>query len=205
MPSPATACRTPSAWRHLPNAISVLRMVLVLPIALCIHTGQVRLALWLALAAGVSDAVDGWLARHFHWRSRLGGVLDPAADKLLLVTCFVLFSLDGPVPWWLTGLVLGRDVVIAAGALAWHHLIGDFQARPSWISKTCTFMQIVYVLAVLVHASDLQVMPLRLLGWLVVVLVLASGVDYVVRWGRMARHELARLRKSSRRENNDES
>src|SRR5690625_7055970 len=81
MQPPTASPRSMSAWRHLPNAISVLRIVLVVPVGLAIEAGCFRLALVLAVVAGVSDGVDGWLARRFGWRSHLGGVLDPVRDK----------------------------------------------------------------------------------------------------------------------------
>lgn len=199
MSVPAASPRSVSVWRHLPNAISVLRIVLVVPVALAIVGGGFRLALVLAVVAGVSDGVDGWLARRFGWRSHLGGVLDPVADKLLLVTCFVLLAWVGETPLALTVLVLARDLVIASGALAWHRVIGHFQARPSWVSKCCTMVQILYVLAVLVRRSGwLEGLPLAPWAWLVVIFTIASGLDYVVRWGWLARCELtARTRKGS--------
>lgn len=180
-----------SAWRHLPNVISVLRIALVVPVGLAIEAGCFRLALVLAVVAGVSDGVDGWLARHFGWRSHLGGVLDPVADKLLLVTCFVLLAWAGEASLALTVLVLTRDLVIALGAWAWYRVLGNFRARPSWVSKCCTTVQILYVLAVLVRRSGwLAGMPLAPWAWLVVIFTVASGLDYIVHWGWMARREL---------------
>lgn len=191
MAPPARSSAPTSAWRHLPNAISLLRIVLVVPVALAIETRCFAWALGLAVIAGASDALDGWLARHFHWRSHLGSVLDPVADKLLLVTCFVMLAYLGKAPWALTALVLGRDLVIALGALVWWRVIGHFRARPSWVSKCCTAMQILYVLAVLLRESGWWVgVPLAPWLWLVVALTVASGLDYIVRWGRLARREL---------------
>lgn len=183
---------TPSAWRHLPNAISVLRIVLVLPIALAIEARWFREALVLTAVAGISDGVDGFLARHFNWRSRLGSILDPTADKLLLVTCFVVLAVMGIVPLALVVLVLGRDLVIAVGAVAWMRVLGHFRAAPSWLSKICTTVQILYVLAVLLRQSGWwDNSPGMVLAWLVAALTLVSGLDYIVRWGLAARRELA--------------
>lgn len=192
--------RAVSPWRHLPNAISVLRIVLVAPVAIAIEVRSFRLALGLAVVAGISDALDGWLARHFGWRSRLGSVLDPLADKLLLVTCFVVLSTIGKAPVALTALVLGRDAIIAVGALAWQRVIGHFRSHPSWVSKCCTAVQILYVLAVLLVESGWLDMPLKPWVWLVVILTLASGLDYIVRWGNMARRELGEKRRGNRQD-----
>jgi cardiolipin synthase len=176
-----------TAWRHLPNALSVLRMILVVPLGLAIGTRRFDVALWLTLAAGLSDALDGWLARRCGWRSRLGGLLDPLADKLLLLTCFLSLLRVDAVPLALVALVLGRDLVIVAGALAWQRLIGPFRASPSWLSKCCTAAQIFYVLAVLLRLADLHGLELAPLMWLVAALTAASGIDYVVRWSLRAR------------------
>ncbi len=196
-PAPGPAAASP--WRHLPNAISLLRILLVVPVVVAIEMRCFRLALGLAVVAGASDGLDGWLARHFHWRSRLGGILDPVADKLLLVACFVALAAIGKAPLALTALVLGRDFIIAVGALAWHRVIGDFEARPSWISKCCTVAQILYVLAMLAGAAGWLRLPVDPWAWLVAALTLASGLDYIVRWGWMARQALARRHRQGER------
>lgn len=178
----------------------MLRIALVAPVIMAIEARSFRLALLLAVVAGLSDGLDGWLARHFHWRSRLGSVLDPVADKLLLVACFVVLTHMGKVPVALTALVLGRDFIIAVGAWAWHRVIGHFRSSPSWISKCCTAMQILYVLVVLVGEAGWLRLPMAPWIWLVAVLTLASGLDYIVRWGWMARRELAQRRQSRGRD-----
>ncbi len=188
--APAPRPRAASPWRHLPNAVSIMRIGLVAPVVVAIDMRAFRLAIGLAVVAGVSDGIDGWLARHFGWRSRLGSILDPLADKLLLVGCFVMLASIGKTPPALTALVLGRDVIIAAGALAWHCVIGRFRARPSWISKTCTAVQILYILAVLFNAAGWLHMSTAPWMWLVAGLTAASGLDYIVRWGWMARRQL---------------
>src|SRR6185312_5955140 len=127
-PRPADdAAATP--WRHLPNLISVFRIALVV-----------------TAVAGISDGVDGWLARRFRWQSKLGSVLDPAADKLMLVGCMVALGWLDEVPRWLVILVVARDAVIALGVLAWHRVLRNFEAHPSWLSKTTTVVQILFVL-----------------------------------------------------------
>lgn len=177
-----------SPWRHLPNAITILRMLLVLPIGWAILAREPRLALGLSALAGITDGLDGFLARRCGWQSRLGGLLDAAADKWLLVTCFLLLAREELSPWWLTLLVCGRDGVIVAGALAWRLLIGRIQPAPSLLSKACTLLQILYVLTVLaVAAGWLASPPVMPLGWLVATLCVASGADYVLRWSRRAR------------------
>jgi cardiolipin synthase len=180
---------TATMWRHLPNTLTVLRMALVVPLAWMIRETRYDEAVVVAAIAGLTDALDGFLAKRYCWQSWLGGVLDPIADKLMLVACFVTLGLVGAHPDWLTGLVVGRDVVIVAGAVAWHNLIGRIHAQPTRLSKLTTVVQIVYVLAQLLHLSRWLELPPRLLEVLIVltaVLTAASGLQYVVVWSRKA-------------------
>lgn len=181
---------TTTALRNLPNFISALRIVLVAPLLAMILVGHYEVALAIALIAGISDGVDGYLARHFHWQSRLGSVLDPIADKLMLVGCMLALGWLDEVPRWLVVLAVARDAVISLGVLAWHRILRNFEARPSWLSKITTVVQIAFVLLVLAdHAFGWRV-PMLIPVCVVAVLTVASGLDYVVRWGRLARREL---------------
>ncbi|MBS0569339.1 MAG: CDP-alcohol phosphatidyltransferase family protein [Proteobacteria bacterium] len=182
-PTPATI------WRHLPNALTVLRMALVVPLAWLIREMRYDEAVVVAAIAGLSDALDGFLAKHCGWQSWLGGVLDPIADKLMLVACFVTLGMVGAHPDWLTWLVVGRDAVIVAGAVAWHNLIGRIHAQPTRLSKLTTVVQITYVLAQLLHLSRWFDLPPRLLDgliWLTAALTIISGLQYVAVWTRKA-------------------
>jgi cardiolipin synthase len=186
---------TATMWRHLPNTLTVLRMALVVPLAWMIRETRYDEAVVVAAIAGLTDALDGFLAKRYCWQSWLGGVLDPIADKLMLVACFVTLGLVGAHPDWLTWLVVGRDVVIVAGAVAWHNLVGRIHAQPTRLSKLTTVVQIVYVLAQLLHLSHWLELPPRLLEVLIVLtatLTAASGLQYVVVWSRKA----LRLRKA---------
>lgn len=180
--------------RHLPNLITVLRMLLVVPLIVAIVREHYAIALVVALVAGVSDGVDGYLARHFGWQSRLGSILDPAADKLMLVSSMLALGWLGEAPRWLVVLVVARDAVIAVGALAWQFALHSFEARPSWLSKTTTVAQIGFVLLVLADQAFGWGVPWVIPVWIVAMLTAASGIDYVVRWGRLARNELKRAK-----------
>ena len=105
--------------RHIPNAICVVRIILVVPIVRYLLEERYGLALVLILVAGLSDALDGYLARRFDWRTRLGGLLDPAADKLLMFSVFVTLTWMGWVPIWFTVVVVARDVMIVVGTLVY--------------------------------------------------------------------------------------
>jgi len=174
----------------LPNLISCLRIALVVPLIVMILAGRYEFALVVAGIAGVSDGVDGWLARRFHWQSRLGSILDPVADKVMLVGCLVALGWLHEAPRWMVALVVVRDAVITLGALAWYRLLRNFQARPSWLSKATTVAQIGFVLLVLAAQAFGWQVPMGVPVWIVAILTLASGVDYVVRWSLLARREL---------------
>lgn len=182
--------------RHLPNLISALRIVLVAPLLAAIAARRDEAALAIAIVAGVSDGLDGYLARRFRWQSRLGSILDPVADKLMLVGAMLVLCWTQAAPLWLVVLVVARDAVIAAGVLAWYLVFRRFDAHPSWISKVTTVAQIGYVLLVLAsHAFGLH-LPLVAAAWIVAAVTLASGLDYVVRWGRLARRQLRARRRA---------
>lgn len=174
--------------KDLPNLISIARILLTLPVAYLLLQERFGEALLLFFVAGVSDALDGWLAKRFGWHSRLGSILDPLADKLLLVTSFVCLAWVEIIPFWLVAMVLGRDLIIILGALAFHLLIGRYEMAPTWISKINTALQIILVLA-LVLSHGVYPLPGGMLAWLVYgvsVTTVLSGLDYVWTWGRKA-------------------
>ncbi|HBK57402.1 MAG TPA: CDP-alcohol phosphatidyltransferase [Xanthomonadales bacterium] len=176
-------------WAFLPNAITLARIGLVPPLWWLLYREQFAPALVVALVAGLSDALDGGLAKRYGWQSRLGGLLDPIADKLLLAACFVGLWSAGALPDWLLLLVLGRDLVIVAGAVAWNLLIGPLEAQPTLLSKFTTAVQIILVLLVmakLAFAIEPGVAATGLI-WLAAALTAISGLDYVVRWSCKAR------------------
>ncbi len=189
VPRMPSTTNSDSPWRHLPNAITLARIALVAPLVWLIANHRFGAALVLVAVAGASDALDGLLAKRYGWQSWLGGVLDPLADKLLLVACFVSLDLAGVIPDWLMWLVVGRDLVIAAGATAYHFLIGRVVPQPSLLSKITTFTQIICALALLLKLSGLLPLPDAIdatLIWLTALATLASGVHYVAVWSHKA-------------------
>ncbi len=138
--------------KHIPNLICVVRILLVAPIIWSLFDGRYGLSLLLILVAGLSDALDGYLARRFDWRTRLGGLLDPAADKLLMVSVFVTLSWLGWVPVWFTAVVVGRDLVIVGGIVAYQNLVAPVHGDPTMTSKLNTVLQIAFALLVITHA-----------------------------------------------------
>ena len=178
--------------RWLPNALTIGRMVLALPLLVALTRHDYRVAFWLALLAGATDALDGWLAKRNGWKTELGGLLDPLADKLLLTVCFLGLWLGGKLPLWFVALVIGRDLVIVAGALVWWRTLGPFEAAPTYLSKLNTLLQVAVAAAVLAHAA-MTPLPLVLLHGLILAsaaLTVASGLDYVIRYGARFRRAL---------------
>jgi len=175
--------------RHLPNLITALRMLLVVPLCWLIDTGRYEGALAIAAIAGLSDAVDGFIANRYGWQSWRGGILDPIADKLLLIAAFFWLAFAGDMPIWLAVLVIGRDLVIVSGAVAYYYLIGRFDAEPSRLSKLTTLVQIVFVLGELLRLSQLVAVSdsARAAAMAITALLtLASGVHYVLVWSMRA-------------------
>ena len=175
--------------RHLPNAITLARIAACVPLTAWILRGDAIAALWLAAAVGVSDVVDGVLARRFGWQSRIGGLLDPLADKLFLVCAFIALGILGSLPVWLIVLVMARDVVIVLGAVAYHYLVEPVPAEPSLVGKVSTVAQVMLVLTLLASAAGVP-LPAAASGWLVLAvaaLAVASGAQYVLVWSARAR------------------
>jgi len=184
-----------SPLRHLPNALTVLRILLVLPLVWLIRERRYDGAVVVALIAGLTDALDGWLAKHFGWQSWIGGIIDPIADKLMLIGCFISLGLVGAHPEWLTWLVVGRDVLIVAGAVAYHYLIGRISGEPTWLSKINTCVQIVYVVMQLISLTTWIELPHALITfgiYLTAAMAVLSGIQYVVIWSVRAAHATRR-------------
>lgn len=171
--------------RDLPNLISLLRLIAVLPAILLLLNEQYGWALLLIVIAGASDGIDGYLAKRFGWQSHLGGILDPLADKVLLISSYLVLGMLGLIPWWLTLAVILRDVVIVTGGLLYHFLIAKVEAAPFLISKLNTLVQILLVLVVLTDASVLALPDawIQALIFFCLATTVASGFQYVLVWG----------------------
>lgn len=171
--------------RHIPNFITVLRILLVFPVIDFMLQRRFGLSLGLFALAGVSDGLDGFLAKHYHWQSRLGSYLDPLADKLLLVSSFLALAWIGLVPFWLLAAVVLRDLVILTGAIAYYFLQEPFEGQPHWTSKVNTFFQL-FLVVTLLFSQGVRPLPESLLSSLELVVFatsLVSGSIYVYVWG----------------------
>jgi cardiolipin synthase (CMP-forming) len=171
---------------NLPNLITLGRLLCV-PVAIwLVLSDDLRAAFWLFVAAGLSDAVDGFIAKRFNQRSKLGALLDPIADKALLVSMYVTLGVAGHLPNWLVILVVFRDALIVGGFLLVTALAHAMRWEPLFISKLNTALQIALIAVVLARLG--AGIPDFGLGGLLIYAVAAttviSGAAYLVRWGR---------------------
>jgi cardiolipin synthase len=173
---------------QIPNGICVLRILMVFPIVYFLLADEWRWALAFIFLAAFSDGLDGFLAKRFDWRTRLGGLLDPFADKLLITSVYVTLTYLGHSPVWLALVVIGRDVVIVSGAVAFNFLVDRVRPEPSKISKLNTAFQLTYLMLLISRlAFDWpQAISITVLGAGVLVTSVVSGIDYVVRWSQRA-------------------
>ena len=171
---------------NLPNIITTCRIILVPVIFWLLVTEQNMLAFFSFLVAGISDAIDGFLANRFDWKTELGSYLDPLADKLLIVSIFVALGVSGVLPKWLVIAVVSRDLLIVAGVILAWLLDRPFPIKPARVSKANTVSQVFLagiVLADQVHFMDLD----HLVSFFIVTtgaLTLASLAVYLVMWLR---------------------
>lgn len=177
----------------LPNLISLARIGIVPVVIWALLDGRTDLALWLFLLAGVSDAVDGYLARRFDARTEFGGYIDPIADKALLMSVYVTLGHLGELPNWLVILVVFRDMLIVGGVILLQTMGYKVAMAPLLISKANTVAQVGLVLAVLGGTVLAQAgypwiggWPVEVLTTLVACTTLFSGAAYVWIWGSRA-------------------
>ncbi|HTQ81123.1 MAG TPA: CDP-alcohol phosphatidyltransferase family protein [Thermoanaerobaculia bacterium] len=171
----------------IPNFLSILRMGLVPFFIISVIDGEPRRALLIFVAAGVTDALDGAIARLYGQQSLLGAYLDPIADKLLLTSAYVTLSIPGlhhgtPIPVWVTVLVLARDILIVIMALVLYLAQGVKRFPPSVLSKLTTVVQVTAVGIVLLSGLVKDLEPVVIaVAYLVAGMTVASGVDYILR------------------------
>ncbi|MFO1430089.1 MAG: CDP-alcohol phosphatidyltransferase family protein [Candidatus Competibacteraceae bacterium] len=183
--------------RDIPNLITVMRLLLVAPILRLLLQNDYAGALSLFVLAGMSDLVDGYLAKTYGWTSELGGILDPLADKLLLVGTLLVLGWQGELPIWLVAIAIGRDVIIVSMGVLYHYLIEPFKAEPLLISKLNTLLQLALVATVIF--SKVVPLPEALVLMLVYATALTtiwSGGAYVWEWGWRAWFKVRRTHAS---------
>lgn len=189
----------PSSVITIPNLLTFLRMALIPVFATLLFYGMSGWALLVFVIAGVSDGIDGFVARRFNQESELGTILDPIADKLLMTTAFIILTLPNifpptrhlPVPFWVTAAVIGRDVAIITVAAA-IFIITEFRGfKPSWLGKISTVVQVFAVGLILIAAvfPQLRSFYLPTVYTTVFALAIFSGVHYIFHVGRLMKDE----------------
>jgi cardiolipin synthase len=170
---------------QIPNLLTLVRVAACPILVLLLHERNYELALYLFIAAGITDGLDGYIAKKFDCVTSFGAVLDPIADKLLIASAYIMLAILGDIPFWLLIAVMFRDLVIIVGYLILVVMGHDVPMRPTYMSKINTFMQISLMGAVLVEKSGLlEISPLVVVliaG--VVVTTVVSGAQYVWFWG----------------------
>jgi cardiolipin synthase len=178
---------------YLPNVITLGRIFISLLILACLLSEQYRLAFYLFILAGISDGLDGFLARRYGWFSRFGSIADPIADKLLLLSSLIALAYGGHIPVWIVLFIIFRDVWVISGALAYHYLIEHYELSPPLLSKINTFLQLILVFLVLFDLSfiALPALLLQLILYLVFLANMASWFEYTWVWGKRAMQVVA--------------
>jgi cardiolipin synthase (CMP-forming) len=184
--APARARLPAGIYVSIPNLITLGRILLVPVVVWAIASGAMWIAFVLFVAAGVSDAVDGFLAKRFHMTTELGSYLDPLADKALIVSIYLTLGINGLIPRWLVILVVSRDILIVGGIMLSWVMGSPLKIKPLLVSKLNTVAQILFacvVLGTLGFNFELQTLTLILMG-LVAILTLLSVAAYVAEWVR---------------------
>ena len=165
---------------QIPNGLTVSRIVAVPVLVMLLEAENYKFAFLLFILAGLTDGLDGWLAKRFGWVSDLGTRLDPLADKILLVAAFIMLGRLEVVPFWLVTLVIFRDVLIVGGYMVLATLDVKYELKPTLISKLNTFLQITLVIIVLLNMTGWLSVPfINLLEYAVAVSTIVSGIHYL--------------------------
>ena len=181
----------------IPNILTFMRMGLIPVFVSLVYYGYRELALAVFLVAGISDGIDGFLARKFKQESELGTIIDPIADKLLMTVAFIMLTLPNvlpptrhlPIPFWVTASVIGRDVLIIVVAAAINIMTGFRGFRPSFWGKASTFVQVIGITLVMVAAVTGYTIFLPTTYFIIVLLVVVSGIHYIFQVASLMKEE----------------
>lgn len=173
---------------YLPNILTLFRIALVPILIVLLEDRQYEFALIVFVVAGLTDALDGFVAKRFDAETAIGALLDPLADKALLITVYVMLSVNQIIPFWLMVVVVFRDAIIVGGYLLMQLFFGAVTMQPLFISKVNTFLQIAFVVLVLMNVAYLSGLNdlIDLLEYLVLITSVVSGSAYVFIWSRKA-------------------
>ena len=170
--------------RHVPNILTSLRLIAAPAVAALLVIGDYAIAFAVFAAAGLSDAVDGFLAKRFCFSTRFGRILDPIADKALMFSAFVMLAVLGEVPLWLVALMIGRDALITLGLFVGVAAQAPIRVQPLILGKLCAALQVFYIalhLAALAFGFPLDaITPYD--AYVLAIVALASTLDYLGIW-----------------------
>ena len=173
------------------NLLTILRLILIPVFVTVLYYQRFTWALGVFFAAAITDGLDGLVARSFNQKTQLGAILDPMADKLLLVTAFVIlsmprFTLTDPIPFWLTAVAISRDVIIVLAAAVINMTSGFSMFRPSILGKLNTFVQIITIVFFLAaNAFELLTWYLPVVYYTTLAMAVFSGLHYIVHINRL--------------------
>jgi cardiolipin synthase (CMP-forming) len=171
---------------NIPNFLTLLRIILVPVIVIFLIQNEYLRALITFVIAGLTDALDGALARLLNKQTKLGAFLDPLADKILLSTCFISLSIFGLIPGWLTVIVISRDVIILMGIMILSMMSITYEIKPIFVSKITTTLQIGTVfLALLLKIFVVDIIKyyevVTIISWLTAFFTILSGLIYIIK------------------------
>ena len=170
-----------TSFKMIPNIITFSRIILIIPLVLLLLEHEFIWAFGIFVFAGISDAVDGFLARRFAWQTDLGSYLDPAADKLLMLYMFSVLTVIKMLPLWFFVILFFRDFIIVCGIFYLQHRKGEVKMEPQLVSKLNTFLQIVLISCLLFDLA-FYILPdyiIELLKWCLLTTTLLSLISYI--------------------------
>ncbi|MGH1539898.1 MAG: CDP-alcohol phosphatidyltransferase family protein [Arenicella sp.] len=178
---------------YIPNLLTLLRIGLVPIIVILIDNHQYGFSLLVFAIAGISDGLDGYIAKHYDCETKLGAILDPLADKCLLVSAFITLAVMEHLPFWLVVIVVFRDIIIVGGCIILSVMYERIDMKPLLVSKLNTLLQILLVIMILLQLSELfggielsLQGVIEIGGVLVGITSIVSGLIYVCKWSMFA-------------------
>ena len=162
--------------RYIPNIITAIRLLLLIPFMYGLLNEAYQLSFYVFFFAGLSDGLDGWLARRYQWQSQLGGLLDPLSDKLFVSCSYITLGYLAQLPWWLVILVLLRDVIIIGGVSIYRFLFGPIEFYSTMLSKTNTVLQGCVVFST-VFQMGFFLLPIWLYQGLIITTTLTTAIS----------------------------
>jgi len=175
------ALKQPVFAINIPNILTVIRILLTPLFVILLQKGMYLFSLYVFAIAGISDGLDGFIARYFNQRTVMGAYLDPIADKLLLMASFVSLAIFGFIPEWLTIIVISRDIIIVLGIAIFSVTNSPFDIKPTIISKLTTFAQLSTIFIILLTlAIDFEISSIKpSIFWITAIITIVSGFQYI--------------------------